>query len=129
MADNTQERADTIVTTMKEDRGYTRRGWEFIAEADPAFLEAYNGVYRAALMDGQALPAKYRELIALGILAFRNRGEGVRDHIKRAIRLGATQREILDAIETIIVPGGAPTMHCALQGLSEALDEIEAEAK
>lgn len=44
----------------------------------------------------------------MGILAFRGLIDAVYEHCKRALRLGATKQELLDAIETSLVPGGAP---------------------
>jgi len=105
------------------DRGYIYPEWEFAARTDPDFVEAYNNLYRAALNDGQALNAKTRELVALGILAYRRDVNGVKAHILRAMRLGATTEELLEAIETTIIPGGAPTFFVGLSALMQALNE------
>lgn len=89
---------------------------EFIARERPEFLEHYNAVAGVALLhtetsDEIGLPARYRELVVLGILAFRGIPEPlIGGHIKRALELGATRAEILDAFECMLVPGGAPTM-------------------
>jgi alkylhydroperoxidase/carboxymuconolactone decarboxylase family protein YurZ len=40
-------------------------------------------------------------------------------HMQRAIRLGTTREELLEVLETCMVPGGAPTFH---RGLSALLD-------
>ncbi len=117
------EKAEALIAKMKKDRGYIYPEWEFAARADPDFVEAYNSLYRAALTDGQALDAKTRELVALGILCYRRDANGVKAHILRAMRLGATEQEILEAIETMIVPGGAPTFFVGLSALMQALEE------
>ncbi len=124
MSDLTQ-RADALIAKMKQDRGYIYPEWEFAARSDPEFVEAYNALYRAALTDGQALSAKTREFIALGILAYRGEVEAVVAHIRRAMRLGATKQEILEAVETAIVPGGAPTFFCGLRAIMQAVGEAE----
>jgi len=80
---------------------------------------------KGGLTDGKALPAKTRELIAIAILAFRRRENAVYLHAKRALELGATKQELLEAIETTIIPGGAPTFGTGLA----ALMRIEEEAK
>jgi AhpD family alkylhydroperoxidase len=77
------------------------------------------------LSDGKALPIKTRELVAIAILAFRGRTDGVYEHMKRALRHGATKQELIEAIETMLVPGGAPTFSTALR----ALIRIEQEEK
>jgi len=119
------QKADALIEKMKKDRGYIYPEWEFAARNDPDFVEAYNNLYRAALNEGQALDAKTRELVALGILAFRGDVNAVKAHILRALRLGATKQELLDAIETCIVPGGAPTFFVGLSALMKALDEFK----
>ena len=119
------QKAEALIEKMKKDRGYIYPEWEFAARSDPDFVEAYNNLYRAALNDGQALTAKTRELIALGILAYRRDVDSVKAHILRAMRLGATQQEILEAVETTIVPGGAPTFFVGLSALNKALEEVK----
>jgi len=119
------QKADALIEKMKKDRGYIYPEWEFAARNDPDFVEAYNNLYRAALNEGQALDAKTRELVALGILAFRGDVNAVKAHILRALRLGATKQELLDAIETCIVPGGAPTFFVGLSALMKAIDEFK----
>jgi 4-carboxymuconolactone decarboxylase len=119
------QKADALIEKMKKDRGYIYPEWEFAARNDPDFVEAYNNLYRAALNEGQALDAKTRELVALGILAFRGDVNAVKAHILRALRLGATKQELLDAIETCIVPGGAPTFFVGLSALMKAVDEFK----
>ncbi len=113
--------AEALIEKMKKDRGYIYPEWEFAARSDPDFVEAYNNLYRAALNDGRALDAKTRELIALGILAYRGEVDAVVAHIRRAMRLGATRQEVLEAVETAIIPGGAPTFFVGLQGIMKAL--------
>jgi alkylhydroperoxidase/carboxymuconolactone decarboxylase family protein YurZ len=119
------DKAEALIAKMQKDRGYIYPEWEFAARADPDFVEAYNNLYRAALNDGQALDAKTRELVALGILAYRRDTNAVKAHILRAMRLGATQQEILEAIETAMIPGGAPTFFVGLNALMQALQELK----
>lgn len=117
--------SDDLARTMEADRGYIYPEWAFAAKEDPEFMRAYNELYRLALGEGQALPAKYRELVAAGILAFRGEPESVYLHLKRALRLGATRREILEAFEATVMPGGGLTL---LRGL-QALRRIEVEER
>jgi AhpD family alkylhydroperoxidase len=70
------------------------------------------------LDDGShALPAKYRELVVCAVLAFKGSPEGVATHAKRALALGATEQELLEAFEAIVVPGGAPAFLNGVRGL------------
>lgn len=115
-------RAEELISRMKAARGYIYREWEFAARADPDLVDAYNELYRRSLGDGQVLDAKTREFVAIGILAFRNEAEALRTHIQRAMRLGATKEEIVDALAATIVPGGAPSFRNGLEALIDVLE-------
>jgi len=119
------KKADELIEKMKRDRGYIYPEWEFAVRNDPDFMEAYNNLYKGALNDGQALPAKMRELIAIGLLSYRGAKKGVKAHILRAMRLGATKREIFEAVETTFIPGGASTFFCGLSAMKEVFEEQE----
>jgi alkylhydroperoxidase/carboxymuconolactone decarboxylase family protein YurZ len=81
------------------------------------------------LRAGKALPVKTRELVAIAILASRTRDDGVYEHMKRALRHGATKQELLEAIETTIIPGGAPTFDTGIWALMRIVEEEEKKAK
>jgi AhpD family alkylhydroperoxidase len=125
--DNDDERVkkQKLIRKMKKERGYMPPAWAYMVEKDVDFMEAYDALYARTMADGKALPARLRELIAIGILAFRGQDNAVYLHIKRALRLGATRQELLEAIETTIAPGGAPAFGVALA----AFMKVEAEEK
>ena len=108
---------------MRRERGYLYPEWESLARDAPDFVTAYNELYRRALASDAGLPVKYRELVALGILAFRGEGPGLANHIRRALARGATRGEVIGALQATIIPGGALTF---LNGL-RALARVDAE--
>ncbi len=117
MAGEKEKKIQNLKEAMKKERGYLPATYIYIAEKDVDFMEAYNNLYERALTEGKVLPAKTRELIAIALLAYRGLNDAVYEHAKRALRLGAKKEEILEAIETAIIPGGAPTMSAGLQAL------------
>jgi len=62
---------------------------------------------------------EHREMVIIGILAFRGREEGVVTHMRRAIQHDATKRELLEAIQSAAVPGGGPTFSTGVQALMQ----------
>jgi alkylhydroperoxidase/carboxymuconolactone decarboxylase family protein YurZ len=108
---------DNIMQRIQRVRGYLPDEWAYIAGKDPDFWDTYNALYEKVLSDGKALPAKTRELIAIGVLSYRELEQGVCNHAKRALRLGATKQELLEAVETVTVPGGSPALRAGLRGL------------
>lgn len=123
---------DKKIKELKERADRTREGrgsalWDCLIQVDPDMFEAYQTVYERGLLDGKHLPAKYRELVAMAILAYRGLQESVISHARRAHKLGATKEEILDAAETTLIPGGAPTFSTYLAAVKAIEEEEEKE--
>ena len=118
MANQTmEERKNNLIAAMSAERGYMPPSFLYVAEKDLDFLEAYNNLYARGLSNGKALPIKTRELVAIAILAYRGLTDAVYEHSKRALANGLTKQELMEAIETTIVPGGAPTFATGLTAL------------
>jgi alkylhydroperoxidase/carboxymuconolactone decarboxylase family protein YurZ len=102
---------------IQQDRGYNFDTFKWLAERDPEFesvrLAAVEMTYTRK---DSPLPAKYRELIVVGLLAFRMY-HSVRSHIARALREGATVTEVIHALEMASIPGGQATLHFGLDHL------------
>lgn len=126
MADEKKERKiQNLIKAMKKESGDIPATWAYLAKNDVDFMAAYYGLYQKGLAEGRALSGKMRELIVIALLAYRGRDDAVYVHCKRALKLGATKQELLEAIETSMIPGGAPTFRTGLQ----ALMRIEKEEK
>lgn len=117
-----QEKADKLVAEMTAARGYMYPEWEFAARNDPDFMQCYQNMYATALGDGEALKIKTRELVALGILCYRGAVGAAATHVKRALNFGATKQEILEAVETFMVPGGANTFSNGLKAMMQGFE-------
>ncbi|MBI2525938.1 MAG: carboxymuconolactone decarboxylase family protein [Candidatus Rokubacteria bacterium] len=121
--DERAQRSEALIARMKAARGYTYPEWEFAARQDPDFVEAYNRLYELGLGEGRHVSAKVREFVAIALLAFRGLEEaGLVTHMRRAMRLGATREELLEVLETCLVPGGAPTFYRGLSALMQVDD-------
>jgi alkylhydroperoxidase/carboxymuconolactone decarboxylase family protein YurZ len=93
--------------------------WEWVAREDPEYVRARQPLSELSIGEGKELSVKYREMVIIGILCHRGRGEGVVAHMKRAIQHGATTRELLEAIQSAAVPGGGPTFSTGAQALMQ----------
>jgi alkylhydroperoxidase/carboxymuconolactone decarboxylase family protein YurZ len=102
--------------------------WDWVAREDPEYVAARQPLSQLSVGEGKALSIKYREMVIIGILAFRGRKEGVIAHMRRAIDHGATKRELLEAIQSAAVPGGGPCFSTGAQALME-LDQAGAFTK
>lgn len=75
--------------------------------------EAFLRMEEAAFSDGD-LSKKAKELIAVGISVVINCESCMQLHIEQAVEAGATQREVLEAVEVGIEMGGGPLSSEAL---------------
>jgi alkylhydroperoxidase/carboxymuconolactone decarboxylase family protein YurZ len=90
-----------------------------VAREDPEYVKARQPLSQLSIGEGRELSVKYREMVIIGILAFRGRKDGVIAHMRRAIDHGATKRELLEAIQSAGVPGGGPTFSTGAQALMQ----------
>ena len=113
-----QRTAETSLAQQTSPYGYTY--WEWVAREDPEYAKARIPLSDLSVGEGKALAIKYREMVILGILAFRGTSqEGLLAHLKRAIAHGATKRELLEALESAAVPGGGPTFATGVRALMQ----------
>lgn len=113
-----QNAADQALAQQTSPYGYAY--WEWVAREDPAYARARIPLSELSVGEGKALAIKYREMVILGILAFRGASqEGILAHMKRAIQHGATKRELLEAMESAAVPGGGPTFATGARALMQ----------
>jgi AhpD family alkylhydroperoxidase len=97
--------------------GYAFTDW--LAREDPEFMRARAPLSTLSFGQGKELSIKHKEMVIIGILAFRGREDGVVAHMRRAVEHGATKRELLEAIQAAAVPGGGPTLSTGVQALME----------
>ena len=98
-------------------------------ESHKKLLELKSKVYerflemeKAAFNEGE-VPKKYKELIAVGISVVINCESCMQWHIEQAAKAGATQREVLEAVEVGIEMSGGPGTVSARFAL-EVMEEI-----
>ena len=91
--------------------------WDWVAREDPEYVIARQPLSELSVGEGKELSIKHREMVIIGILAFRGLQYGVVTHMRRAVQHGATKRELLEAIQSAAVPGGGPTLSTGVQAL------------
>ena len=102
--------------------GAENKAYDIIAKIDPEYLEQLKGIYVDGTFGREgALPRKTKELIMVGITCALNRPRGVKLHSERALILGATPREVLEAVEVAAIPGGMPGLWLGVETLQEIL--------
>ena len=106
----------------KASLGAKNKAYNIIAKLDPEYFEKLKGIYVDGTFGREgALPRKTKELIMVGITCALNRPRGVKLHSERALTLGASPREVLEAIEVAAIPGGMPGLWLGVETLEEVL--------
>jgi 4-carboxymuconolactone decarboxylase len=106
----------------KTSLGAQNTAYEVIAKLDPEYFEKLKGLYVDGTFGREgALPRKTKELIMVGITCALRMQRGVRIHSERALTLGASPREVLEAMEVAAIPGGMPGLWLGVETLQEIL--------
>ncbi len=96
--------------------------WQLIAEIDPRLAELSLGFYERIMGAGGAwtLPQGARELIAVVCLAYRGLADLAADHVSAALRGGASERQIVEALSSVIPMTGLATLQVGARALRMA---------
>jgi alkylhydroperoxidase/carboxymuconolactone decarboxylase family protein YurZ len=119
------KRAEAIVRKGERRRGFVPYWLRFMAEVDVDFLEAYERVYELTAVRQGALPAKFREMIVCAAVAIGGYQSGLQEHVRRALRLGATKEELTEVFQSAYFHTGALTLVHGMIALIDVLKEPE----
>ena len=103
----TTEDARAFLEQAQENRGYSLEMHRILADADLDWAKNYNEFIQATYTGQRMLDRKTKELLQVVVeAALRADVEQIQAHIRVALREGATPREILEALQTVIMPMG-----------------------
>lgn len=115
------ERGRAILERIEKERGMVRQWPRLLAGRDPDYLECLHNVVTHALLRRDTLPRKFKEMILICVNAFDYYEYGVRIHTRNALREGATEDELLEALEMV----GVLKLHAFTSVLPAMLEEVE----
>jgi alkylhydroperoxidase/carboxymuconolactone decarboxylase family protein YurZ len=118
-------RREAIVRRGEKRRGFVPYWLRVMADVDVDFLEAYERIYELTAVRKSKLPAKFREMIVCAAVAIGGYQPGLKDHIRRALRLGATREEMVEVFQSAYFHTGALTLVHGMIGLIDVLKEQE----
>ncbi len=120
-----QKRVEEIIERAEELRGYRPPWLRFMGEVDPEYLESYCQLYETLHGRETRLSPKFKELVTVAALAVEREDYGLNDHLRRALRLGATKEEVVETLQVAAFHTGALTLVHGLKVLIEILAEDE----
>jgi alkylhydroperoxidase/carboxymuconolactone decarboxylase family protein YurZ len=84
-----------------------------LRDRDPQFADSYLAQRERILRDG-AIPAKYKHLMTMIVDALLSHPDGVATIANRARAAGASDAEVLEAVEVAYLFGGTPALVTAV---------------
>ncbi len=99
-----EDKAKKLIERMEKERGFGRLWRRLLAERDPKYMELVHDITTHVFRDG-ALSRKMKEIICICADALQFYEPGVRIHTRNALKLGATEQEIIEALEVAVLPG------------------------
>lgn len=117
----TQEPQDYI-DEMARQRGYVLEYHKVMAKHDFDVLRAANGLVDAAYLAQRTLDRRTKELIFIVSLTVMRASKGhIQSHIKVALELGLSAREILEAIEISLPEAGVVAFQTGFEAWREVV--------
>ena len=121
------DRREAIVRRGERRRGFVPYWLRTMAEVDVDFLEAYERIYELTAVRKGKLPPKVREMIVVAAVSIGGYLPGIKDHVRRALRLGATKEELVEVFQSAYFHTGALTLVHGMVALIDVLKELEGE--
>ena len=116
-----EKRAKEILARVEKERGFARVWPKLLAERDPELLEILHNEVTHVLDRRNSLPRKTKEMIMMCLNAFSFYEFGFRVHIRSALKFGATEDEILEALEIV----GLSNLHGMTSMLPVLVEEVK----
>jgi alkylhydroperoxidase/carboxymuconolactone decarboxylase family protein YurZ len=89
-----------------------------LQQRDQKFVDSYMAQREHILRDG-AIPAKYKHLMTMIVDALQTHGDGVKAIADRARGAGASEAEVLEAVEVVYLFGGTPALVTAMNAFTK----------
>ncbi|MGJ5830163.1 carboxymuconolactone decarboxylase family protein [Streptomyces ossamyceticus] len=117
--------AQEYVDAMARDRGYVLDYHKVMARYDLDVLRATNELVRAAYLAPRSLDRRTKELLfILSLTVMRADRHHIQSHIRVALDLGVTPREILEAIEIALPEAGIVAFQAGLEAWRETVGAV-----
>jgi 4-carboxymuconolactone decarboxylase len=110
------------IDDMVRRRGYVLDYHKYLANADYPVLTRFNSMIDAVYLKQRSLDRRTKELIFIvSLTAMRATKHHIKSHIKVALDLGVTPREILEAMEITLPEAGVVAFQDGFEAWCEAV--------
>lgn len=114
--------AQAYIDDMARARGYVLDYHKVMAKQDFAVLQAANNLVGAAYLEQRTLDRRTKELLFILSLTVMRAGKGhIQSHIRVALDLGVSPREVLEAIEIALPEAGIVAFQAGFEAWREVV--------
>jgi AhpD family alkylhydroperoxidase len=113
------------MSTAKETLGSIQKNMGRLATECPEFMEGFYAFHNN-IETHSGVDLKTMELILIALGVNRQCTYCIDMHIAKALKAGATRKEILAAAQAAVLMGGGPTLMYTAEHVLKTLDELEA---
>jgi AhpD family alkylhydroperoxidase len=113
-----------VIKSIDGKMGFTPEILDMMGELNPEMFEHYKKCDDHIQEDG-ALPAKFKVLMALAVMAAQRCDACCDSQMKSALNHGATKEEIMETMNVIFITSGAPGVASCKRALKLMLGEEE----
>ena len=119
----TTDEKQAYIERIQRERGYVLEMHRIMVEADLEWVKAYDPFIEASYTGQRLLDRKTKELLQIAVeSALRADVEQIQAHVRVALNNGATPREILEALQSVVMPMGMLAFRRGLQALVAEVD-------
>ncbi len=119
----TSQEKQAYLRHILEDRGYLLDMHKILVSNDLDWVKAYDPFAEATYTGQRLLDRKTKELLQVVVeAALRAEIGQIEAHIRNAINAGATPQEVLEAMETVVLPMGMLAFRRGLQAWAAAVN-------
>jgi alkylhydroperoxidase/carboxymuconolactone decarboxylase family protein YurZ len=122
MAKVDPKRTQEVLERVERERGMARGWTRIMAERDPDMLERLHDTVMHPLFRRDTLERKFKYVIMICLNAFQFHEFGVRAQTRAALKAGATEDEIFEALQLV----GVSNLHGMTTALPAVVEEFEA---
>jgi 4-carboxymuconolactone decarboxylase len=116
--DNVKSNMDN--QTMATANSYTPPHELVLEKHDAIVLRAVQGLNNVVYKSERALSSRLKEMLTIVILTIlKAPDDSIKHHIRTALAAGASEQEILEALELIVTPAGLPTFEHGLMAWAD----------
>jgi alkylhydroperoxidase/carboxymuconolactone decarboxylase family protein YurZ len=115
-------RTQEVLDRVERERGMARGWTRIMAERDPDMLERLHDTVMHPLFRRDSLDRKFKYIIMICLNAFQFHEFGVRAQTRAALKMGATEDEIFEALQLV----GVSNLHGMTTALPVVVEEFEA---